>query len=350
MKVRLKPLDQQVMVIVGASSGIGLATARAAASRGARLVLVGRSENALRRLAAELSNSSRRAIAVTADVSVAEDVRRVADETERVFGGFDTWVNNAAVSAYGACLDVSVEDMRRIMETNFWGMVYGSRIACAHLARRGGALINVGSIVSDRAAPLQGIYSASKHAIKGWTDALRTELTYAGAPISVTLIKPAAINSPYAEHAKNYLRDQPSHVPPVYSPRSVADAILYAASHPVREMVVGSSGKILSLANFMAPGLTESLMARLLLPATHSGRPRQGRPILYEASEDLRESGDYQGVVRKSAYTTIATHPTIATAVGAGAAGAAMMLASLWRSRSRRTVTVLEEPAPQLAT
>jgi short-subunit dehydrogenase len=333
--LQLKPIHRQVVVILGASSGIGLATARLAAARGARLVLAARSANALRTLVREINGHAGIALEVVADVTSEEDVRRIADEAVRAFGGFDTWVNNAAVSAYGACLDVSLDDMRRIMDTNFWGMVYGARVACERLRQTGGSLINLGSIVSDRAVPLQGIYSASKHAIKGWTDSLRTELMHEGAPVSVTLIKPAAINTPYAEHARNYLPDQPTHSPPVYSPRSVAEAIVYAAEHPVREVAVGSAGKVLSLANAVSPGLVDTMMSRLLLPATHSGRPRYGRPALYQPTEDLREDGDYRGLVRSSLYTKLATHPKLSGLVGAAVAAAGMVVGRFWRQRYR---------------
>jgi short-subunit dehydrogenase len=318
--IRLKPLHQQVIVITGASSGIGLATARLAAARGARLVLAARSANALRSLVEEIQGGSATAVAVVADVSSEHDIVRVADAAIGQFGRIDTWVNNAAVSAYGACTDVSMADMHRIMDTNFWGMVYGSRVACACLRERGGALINVGSILSDVAVPLQGIYTASKHAMKGWTDTLRMELEYARTPISVTLVKPAAIGTPYAEHASNYLPDQPTHTPPVYAPRSVARAILYAATHPVREIVVGGAGSVLEMGWRLAPSLVRRLLPRLMIPATHSGRIRQGEPILFRPSEDLRERGDYRGLVRPSAYTELRMRPGLAALLGTATA------------------------------
>jgi short-subunit dehydrogenase len=328
--LRLKPLHQQVVVITGASSGIGLATARLAAQRGASLVLAGRSQNALHRLVGEISSTSRRAIAVVADVSVEADVERIAAAATNTFGGFDTWVNNAAASAYGSCTEVSIRDMRQIMETNYWGTVYGSRVACAALRQRGGALINVGSVVSDRAVPLQGAYSASKHAIKGWTDALRVELAHEQAPISVTLIKPSAINTPYAEHASNYFPDQPTHIAPVYAPRSVARAILYAAEHPTRELVVGSAGLVLTAASALAPSLVDTLMSRLLMPAMHSGRAPYGRTAVFDPSEDLTEQGTYRGVVRPSLYTALRTRPTLAATL---ATGGAVLAAALWTRR-----------------
>jgi short-subunit dehydrogenase len=322
--MRLKPLDEQVIVIMGASSGIGLATARLAADAGARVVLAARSTNALEQLVNEIRLHGGEAVAVPADVSVEADVHRVADEAARIFGGFDTWINNAAVSAYGSCTEVSLPDMRRIMETNFWGTVYGSRIACEHLRNKGGALINLGSVLSDRSVPLQGIYSATKQAIKAWTDALRVELAHDRVPISVSLIKPAAINTPYAEHARNYLPDQPTHTFPVYTTRSVARAILHAAAHPVREVVVGSGGKVLRVASAIAPSFVDSLTNRFLMRGFHSGRPSHGRPALYEATEDLREDGEYRGLVRPSLYTALRIRPKTTGLLVLGAAALLM--------------------------
>ena len=315
MKLQLKRLDEQVVVITGASSGIGLTTARRAATAGARLVVAARSRHALRQLVEEIRLQGGEAVDVQADVGVESDVERIAERAVREFGGFDTWVNNAGASVYGRCLEVAIDDMRRVIDTNLWGVVYGSRVACQHLRGRGGALINVGSEVSDRAVPLQGIYSASKHAVKGWTDALRAELEYDGAPVSVTLVKPGPIDTPYAEHAKNYLPDAPQHVPPVYSPDAVANAILYAATTPVRDLFVGGAAKMVSTLNKLAPRLADKLVANAMIPGTHSGRPPYERgDALHEAGEDLRERGDYPGVVRPSLYTHASMHPMVATA------------------------------------
>src|SRR5205814_10458565 len=179
-----------------------LATARMAAASGARLVLAARSSNALRELADEITRRGGEAMHVTADVGKAEDVRGIVRAAEDRFGGFDTWVNNAAVAIYGKLVEIPIEDMRRLFEANFWGVVYGSLEAARHLRRRGGALINIGSTLSDRAIPIQGMYSASKHAVKGFTDALRMELEAEGAPVYVTLTKPGAVHTPYTHHAK----------------------------------------------------------------------------------------------------------------------------------------------------
>ena len=328
MKVHLKKLSEQVIVITGASSGIGLAAARTAARRGARLVLAARSGDDLRQLVDELNAKGTRAVHVAADVGSEEDVRRIADTAQREFGGFDTWVNNAGVSVYGKAVEVSIEEMRRVIETNLWGVVHGSRIACETLCRRGGALINVGSEVSDKAVPLQAIYSASKHAVKGWTDALRMELEYEQAPVSVTLIKPGPIDTPYTQHAKNYLRDQPQHAPPVYDPQSVADAILHAATTPVRDLFVGGGAKFVSAMGHYAPRMTDRFVGNTIIPGTHSGRPRRGQDALHRKGGGLRERGD-PGIVRKSMYTRAVMHPMMASAA---AVGAGFLVARLVRS------------------
>ena len=228
MGITLKPVEVQVIVITGATSGIGLVTARMAAKRGARLVLASRSEAALQKLAEEIKEANGEATYVVADVGDEADVLKIAATARERFGGFDTWVNNAGVSIYGKFEEVPLADQRRLFETNYWGVVYGSLAAVKQLRQRGGALINIGSALSDRAIPLQGAYCASKHAVKGFTDALRMELEHDGAPISVTLIKPAAIDTPYTEHAKNYLPVEPQNPPPVYAPDVVAEAILIA--------------------------------------------------------------------------------------------------------------------------
>jgi NAD(P)-dependent dehydrogenase (short-subunit alcohol dehydrogenase family) len=333
VKIQLKSLDRQVIVITGASSGIGLATARRAARKGAKLVLAARSVEDLNELVGEIRGKGGDALAVQADVGVEEDVHHIAAEAVGAFGGFDTWVNNAGVSIYGPALDIATDDMRRLFETNFWGVVYGSRAACEHLRRRGGALINIGSEVSDKAAPLQAAYSASKHAVKGWTDALRMELEYQAAPISVTLIKPGAIDTPYPEHARNYMPDFPKPAAPVYAPDSVAAAILHAATTPVRDMFVGGGARFLSSLDRWAPRTTDRLTERMLIPGTHSGEPRNGHDALYEPGGGLSERGHYPGMVRRSMYTRASIHPVLSSAA---AVGAGLLVTMLWRTTAQQ--------------
>ncbi|BDL37430.1 hypothetical protein MSPGM_00200 [Methylorubrum sp. GM97] len=211
-----KPLNEQVIVITGASSGIGLATARMAARRGARVVLAARSEDVLADIAAEFGT---RATYVVADVGRREDVQAIADHAVATFGGFDTWVNVAGLTVYGPLRKIAIEDHERLIQTNLWGTVYGSLIAAEHLRGRGGAIVNVGSIASDLAFPFQGLYATSKHAVKGFTDTLRMELIAEGAPVSVTLVKPASIDTPLPNRARNYMDREPTLPPPIYPRR-----------------------------------------------------------------------------------------------------------------------------------
>jgi NAD(P)-dependent dehydrogenase (short-subunit alcohol dehydrogenase family) len=330
MNVKLKRLSEQVVVITGATSGIGLVTARTAAKRGAKVVLCARNGEALEQVADEIDAGGGEAVGVVADVAELGDVRRVAAEAVRRFGGFDTWVNNAAVSIYGRVLDVSLEDHRRLFETNYWGLVHGSQVACEHLRARGGALVNVGSVLSDRAIPIQGTYCASKHAVKGYTDALRMELEEEGAPVSVTLIKPSAIDTPYVRHAKNYMEVEPLNPPPVYAPETVAEAILHCAEHPQRDVYVGGGGKFLSAFGESAPRATDKVMEASMFDLQRSDRPKPpGRDdSLHAPSSDGEERGGYPGhVAESSVYTKASLHPVLTGALlfGAGLALAALL-------------------------
>lgn len=329
MTVLLKKLDVQTVVITGASSGIGLVTARMAAKRGARLVLAARSEEALKQLKDEINSSGGEAIYVIADVGSEQDQRRIADAAFQRFGGFDTWINNAGVSIYGMLSEVSIEDMRRLFETNFWGVVYGSLIAAERLRTRGGAIINIGSTLSDRAIPIQGIYSASKHAVKGFTDSLRMELEAEGAPISVTLVKPGAIATPYPQHAKNYMDREPTVPPPIYAPDVVAETILYCAENPERDVFVGGGGKAISMSGQYAPRVTDKVMEWSMIEMQKSDEPpAHSEGGLYAASGELKERGDYKvPIFEHSLYTKASLHPLVTGAIlfGAGLALAALL-------------------------
>ncbi|HEV7784332.1 MAG TPA: SDR family oxidoreductase, partial [Thermoanaerobaculia bacterium] len=239
--LEFKPLDQQVIVITGASSGIGLATAVSAAAAGAKLVLAARSEQTLTEIVKGIKDAGSDAISVAADVGDRQQVEKVAEAAIRSFGRIDTWVNDAGVSIYGRLDVVSEEDSRRLFDTNFWGVVNGSLAALPHLRREGGALINVGSEVSEGVVPLQGMYSASKHAVKGFTDALRVEIEEVDqAPVSITLIQPTAVDTPYPQHARNYMNQEAKLPSPKIDPQKVADAILKAATHHERDVKVGA--------------------------------------------------------------------------------------------------------------
>ena len=332
MTVKLKPVSEQSIVITGATSGIGLATARLAAEQGAKLVLAARSEDALRRLSDRIRTAGGDAVFAAVDVGKPEAAAELSTLARETYGGFDTWVNNAGVSIYGRLDEVPVDDMRRLFDTNFWGVVYGSLEAVKQLQENGGALINIGSVLSDRAVPLQGSYSASKHAVKGFSDALRMEMEHAGAPVSVTLVKPGPIDTPYLHHAKNYMDAEPTHVPPVYSPESVAKAILHAASNPMRDIFVGGAAKGMSAFGRYSPRLTDKAMERIFFEGSKSDQPprRREENNLDHPMGNLQERGGYDGhVMEMSVYTEAATHPARTAAVLAGVGLAAT---AIWRT------------------
>jgi short-subunit dehydrogenase/ElaB/YqjD/DUF883 family membrane-anchored ribosome-binding protein len=325
-RATLKPLNQQAIVITGATSGIGLATARRAARAGACVFLIARGENDLKALCEELQATGARAAWAVADVADHAALAEAADKCVRLFGGFDTWVNNAGVLIYGAISATTLEDHRRLFETNYWGVVNGSLVAADHLRKRygGGAIINVGSILSDAPLPIQGVYSAAKHAVKGFTNALRMELMREEAPITVSLVKPAAVDSPYGKHARNLTGYATQNPQPVYATHVVADTILYCASHPIREITVGGGGRLIASFYSVLPGLAEPLLARFA-PSLMRDRSSAYEPYddgLYDPSEDgLQEEVHYPMVRQFSALAEVRKHPGITSGVVAVLAG-----------------------------
>ena len=329
MGVKLKRIEDQVVVVTGASSGIGLATAKMAAERGARVVLAARDSNGLASARVEIEGSGGRAVTVIADVSIFEDVRTIARRAIDAFGGFDTWVNNAGLSIYGPIEEVPVEDARRLFDVNYWGIVHGTLTAVSHLKDHGGAVINLGSVTSDRAIPLQGHYSASKHAVKAFTDAFRMELEKEGAPVSLTLIKPGAIDTPFPEHARNYMEAEPKHPPPVYDPSVVAEAILFCAEHARRDLIVGGGGKM-TAALQNVPRVADRYMRATMFDGQKMRKPSryEREDSLYEPQGGGRERGNYPGSVRKRSLYTMTSMHRLATMVSAAAVGAGVVLAS----------------------
>jgi short-subunit dehydrogenase len=263
---------------------------------------------------------------VVADVGNEADVKRLADAAILRFGRIDTWVNNAGVSIYGRLEDVPTEDHRRLFETNFWGLVYGSLAAVRHLKQHGGAIVNVGSVTSHLPVPYESMYSASKHAAKAFTSALRMEAETDGYPISVTFITPGGINTPYPKHAKNYL-DQENAIPsPLYAPETVARAILHAATHRVRDVYIGSEAKVAEMQARYAPRMHEWFLkafGRRILTYRRPARPRE-QNALHQPSDNfvaLQERGDPEQFTRERSYYTTATlHPKTSAALLLGAA------------------------------
>jgi short-subunit dehydrogenase len=304
MKLNLKSLREQVIVVTGASSGIGLATAEMAADAGARVVLTARSEMDLRQACDRIAARGGRAAYVVGDVADPDAMEMVANKAVAAFGALDTWVNNAGIGMFGRLTDMTMADKRRLFDVNFWGVVHGCRAAIRHMRDRGGVIVNVGSVTSDRALPLLGIYSASKQAVKAYTDTLRMELEEEGVPIAVTLVKPASIDTPFTEHARNYMAEEPEYAGAVYPPEEVARAILRCAERPRRDVFVGGSGKVVSLIEKVAPRTTDLVMERTLFRAQKKDEPARGGDALYAPQQDGRRHGrSNRHRMRGSAYT-----------------------------------------------
>ncbi|MBB1600431.1 SDR family oxidoreductase [Variovorax sp. UMC13] len=293
MAHRLKPLAEQVIVITGASSGIGLCTARMAARRGASVVLAARSKEVLEEVVHELSVSGAKALACGADVADRRQVEEVAARAIAEFGRIDTWVNDAGVSIYARLDEVSEADGRRLFDTNFWGVFNGSLAALPHLKRQGGSLINVGSEVSDAVVPLQGIYSASKHAVKGFTDALRVEIEIIDkAPVSITLIQPTAVDTPYPGNARNYMDQEPKLPDPMIEPEKVAEAILAAAVEGGRDVKVGAMSILNTAIAKIAPSLGDKMSAKQADRQQKPEAPHNPEGALYNASGSGQVRGE----------------------------------------------------------
>lgn len=309
MTVTLKRLADQIIVITGASSGIGLVTAKLAASRGAKVVLVARNEIALAEAVEAIRAEGGDAIFAVADVGVIEDVRAAAEAAIARYGRIDTWVNNAGTAIYAKLVDTPIDEHRRLFQTNYFGAVHGSLTAIEHLRGTGGAIITIGSIASDLPSPVLSAYSASKHAVKGFVDALRMEITADKLPIAITLIKPAGIDTPIAQHAANHVEGEALIPPPVYDPTLVADAILDAAQNVRRDITVGGMGRMQVLFGTHFPTLLDRLSGILAPAMSDPKRGKTEETSIFEPNQLGQERSGIQPGRRTSLYTTAERHP-----------------------------------------
>lgn len=320
--IKLKPVSEQVIVITGASSGIGLATARAAVAAGAKIVISARNGEELDRIRAELEATGGEVEAVAVDIADDDGAARISAAAIARFGGFDTWVNNAAAATVGRITATSVDDHRRVFDVGYFGLVRGSLAAVEHLRGKGGTLINIGSIESDRGVLLQGPYSAMKHAVKGFTDVLRTEVEADGFGISVTLVKPAAIHTPFPEHARN-LTGHPVTLPPViYAPELVAKAVIFAAAHPRRDLSVGGTGVLMTRLAQHFPRATDFAVERFgeALQTFDKAAPPERADNLHEPRADGDTDSRQNTHVRRQSLWLEAQMRPVATLALAGLA------------------------------
>ena len=345
MAIKLKPLAEQVIVITGASSGIGLVTARTAAKAGAAVFLIARSGEVLADVVRDINNAGGRADFAVADVGDGDAVEAAAAAAVTRFGRVDSWVNDAGSAIYGKVLDTPLDEQAQLFRTNYFGVVHGCRTAVPLLRMAGGgAIVTVGSLASDMPAPPMGVYSATKHAVKAFVEVMRMELQADGEPISVTLVKPAGIDTPIGQHAANHGEPGGGEAgeaqipPPAYDPQLVADAILEACVHPRREVTVGGVGRAQVLFSQHFPVLFEWLAPRGAKTAYSPMKAQPGPSNLFDGANAGQErSGEHPARLRHSLYTSAVLHPKTTTALSLGViAGAIGLLFARSETKSSR--------------
>jgi NAD(P)-dependent dehydrogenase (short-subunit alcohol dehydrogenase family) len=331
-QLKLKPIRDQVVVVMGASSGIGRQTALDFAARGAKVVGSAREKDGLASLRAEAVRAGGELTAAVADTSDFDQVRRVADLTAETYGRIDTWVQCAAVELYATFEQTTPEEWQRVIDVNLNGQAFGAMAALPYIRRAGGgALIHVSSLEARRAFPYQSAYAASKHGITGMLEALRLELKNEGAPISVTEILPATINTPLFDKARTKIGVKPTGMPPIYDPKLVSDAILHAAEHPVREFVVGGSGKLMKWTQDLAPAVAGRFVLNIGFEGqkTKEAKAESAPDNLFEPIEGHDQ---VQGTLTRKPHNTAAfhwadKHPLMSRLIMLGALSAAAALA-----------------------
>ncbi len=331
----LKPLREQVVVVMGASSGIGREAALRLAGRGAQVVVSARGEPGLRSLVEEIQEAGGEATAVVADTAEFEQVKAVADRAAEEYGRLDTWVHVAGVGLFAAFADTTPEEFRRVIDVNLMGQVHGAMAALPYIKREGrGALVHISSMGAKRSVPLQSAYCASKHGMEGFLEALRVELRHEGLPIGVTSIQPATTNTPFFDKARTKLGVKPVAPPPIYGPNLVADAILHAAEHPARDIVVGGAAKALILGQRLSPRLVDALMQTRGFEVHYTDEPKaENAPDNLQASlgHEAVEGSFSDRQHPRSLYTWLELRPA---AKGIAVAGAALGALALLRPRS----------------
>ncbi|MCU1571215.1 MAG: short-chain dehydrogenase [Naasia sp.] len=298
-------VKSSVVVITGASSGIGRATALRFAKKGASVVLASRRETALQELAVRCQELGGSALAVPTDVSDAAAVQALADAAIRKFGRIDVWVNNAAISVYSPFLEMPLDDLRRVLDVNILGYVYGARAALLEMTKEGrGSLINVASIVGEIPQPYTAAYGMSKAAVRALGVSLRSELWLAKQKrIKVSTVLPATIDTRFFQHSANYTGRKVVAMPPVYPAELVAKAIVDLVKDPKDEVTVGALGKTMVKQHRAAPGPLEAQMA-VQVERTHLSRtePVAANPgTIYEPAADPADatvSGGWHGASR----------------------------------------------------
>ena len=329
-----------VVVITGASGGIGRATARRFAQDGARIALLARGEAGLEGIATEVEEWGGKALVLPTDVADADQVEAAAQAAESELGPIDVWVNDAMATIYAEFLDIEPDEYRRATDVTYHGMVWGTRAALKRMAERNrGTIVQVGSALAFRGIPLQAPYCGAKHACKGFTESVITEIRHHGWDIHVTMVHLSGFNTTQFTWGRTKLPNQTQPVPPIYQPEVAADAIHWAAYHRRRQVYVGLPTVLNVLGERVAPGLLDWYLAKTGYGSQMTKEPLNGGPShdnLYEpvdGDEDRGAHGPFDEEAHAHSFqTTLTKHRRLAGSLAAGV-GAATGAAALLRKR-----------------
>jgi NAD(P)-dependent dehydrogenase (short-subunit alcohol dehydrogenase family) len=338
MQIKLKPIGVQVVIIFGASSGIGRIAALEFAGRGAKVCVAARSEEGLKTLVEEIESNGGEAFYVIADAADFEQVKTVADKTVERYGRLDTWVHCAATFIFATVELTEPEEYKRLIEVNLLGQIHGAKAALLHLKKNGGALIHLTSVEAWRGVPYQSAYVASKHGINGFLQVLRIELAHEKIPVSVTQILPGAINTPIYDKGRNKMPFKPRAVPPFYNPKIVSDAILFAAENPTGDLVAGGAGVGVVLAQRISPSFAEWFSGKVGFIAQKTDEKNSGvysgnlfEPVSGFDTVEGRFSGEQ---LNRDPYTYLKTNPKVKNTLLA-VAGGVLGGIFIWRTKNR---------------
>ena len=306
-------MDSQVVVITGASAGVGRAVARAYGQRRARVGLLARGRDGLEAAKQEIESAGGRGFVFPVDVANPEEIEAAAEAVEKRLGPIEVWVNNAMTSVFSPIKEMTAQEFKRVTEVTYLGVVYGTLSALRRmLPRDRGIIVQVGSALAYRGIPLQAAYCGAKHAIQGFMDSLRCELLHDRSNVRVTMVQMPALNTPQFSWVKSRLPNKPQPVPPIFQPEVAAEAILWAADHERPELYVGWSTVEAIVGNKMAPHLADGYLARTGYESQQTGEPdnKNRRDNLWEAVPgDHGARGDFDSRARDySVQLLAATH------------------------------------------
>jgi NAD(P)-dependent dehydrogenase (short-subunit alcohol dehydrogenase family) len=321
-----KPLSEQVVVVTGASSGLGRAIARGAGEAGAKVVVTARNGPALDNAVLEIEAFGSQALAVPADHSVQDEVAQVVEQTIDRFGRIDTYIANAIVTVMSEIEELEIDELRRVFDVNFFGMVHGYRAALPHLKESRGTFLHVSSALAYRGIPLQAAYCASKAAGRTFLESARVELEKHKVPVDISLVLPGAINTPQFDRSRQRIGYQPQPVPPIYQPEPFAKGVLHCCENPIRELPLGWGAQKLLWGQKLSPRAGDLMLRRIGWKSQNTGeRKPVGSPDdLYETIPgDPGAHGRFDDQARESTlWTSLRLRRWLVGGTAAVAAGA----------------------------